>query len=150
MIFGTLNPEKIWHESLTDLFMSPVRCSHFTLGNPKKSFWTVLFLHTSDYWHYLKREQTVNHLSTPSENLTTLTCELQNFFIWLKVCCILSNVGALKSQLWVVITHQWLWKEPVVMCGNWNVRQAMSQQVFRVTTFCINTCFQFFRYWSVT
>jgi len=30
------------------------------------------------------------------------------------------------------------------MCGNWNVRQATSQQVFRVTTFCINTCFQSF------
>jgi len=29
--------------------------------------------------------------------------------------------------------------------GNWNVRQAMSQQVvFRVTSFCINTCFQSF------
>ena len=26
------------------------------------------------------------------------------------------------------------------MCDNWNVRQAVSQQVFRVTTFCINTC----------
>jgi len=32
----------------------------------------------------------------------------------------------------------------IVICGNWNVRQAMSQQVFRVTTFCINTCFQSF------
>ena len=30
------------------------------------------------------------------------------------------------------------------MCGNWNVRQAVSQQVFRVTTFCIITCFQSF------
>jgi len=34
------------------------------------------------------------------------------------------------------------------MCGNWNVRQAMSQQVFKVTTFCADTCFQFFRPWS--
>ena len=32
MIFGTLNPEK----KLT--CKSPVRCSYFTLGNPKKSF----------------------------------------------------------------------------------------------------------------
>jgi len=44
----------------------------------------------------------------------------------------------------VVGCHRWLWKEPIVMCGNWNVRQAMSQQVFRVTTFCVNTCFQSF------
>jgi len=27
---------------------------------------------------------------------------------------------------------------------NWNVRQAMSHQLFRVTTFCFNTCFQSF------
>jgi len=36
MIFGVLDPEKIWHESLTDLSISRVRCSHFTLENPKK------------------------------------------------------------------------------------------------------------------
>jgi len=35
-------------------------------------------------------------------------------------------------------------QEPVVMCGNWNDRQAMSQKVFTVTTFSINACFQSF------
>jgi len=30
------------------------------------------------------------------------------------------------------------------MCGNWNVKQAASQQVFNVTTFCTDTCFQSF------
>ena len=30
IIFGTLNPEKIWHEHLTDLSTSPVTCSHCT------------------------------------------------------------------------------------------------------------------------
>ena len=35
-------------------------------------------------------------------------------------------------------------KEPVVMCGLWNVRQATSQQVFKVTTLCTDTCFQSF------
>ena len=35
-------------------------------------------------------------------------------------------------------------KEPVLMCGNWTVRQATSQQVFRMTTFCVDTCFQSF------
>ena len=28
------------------------------------------------------------------------------------------------------------------MCGNWNFRQATSQQVLKVTTFCTDTCFQ--------
>jgi len=30
---------------------------------------------------YIRRKQTVIHLPTPPENVTTLTCELQNFFI---------------------------------------------------------------------
>jgi len=40
--------------------------------------------------------------------------------------------------------HWWLWEEPAVMCGNWNVKQATSQQVFKVTTFCTDICFQSF------
>jgi len=104
MIFGMLNPEKIWHENLTGLSISPVRCSYFTLGNPTKSFSTVLFRHTSDYLCYLRRKQTVIHLSTPLETFTTLTCELQYFFIWLKVRCVHSNFGSSRQrQLWVVI-----------------------------------------------
>jgi len=103
MIFGMWNPDKIWHENLTGLSISPVRCSHCTLGNPK-SFSTVLFIHTSDYLRYLTRKHSVIHLYTPPENVTTLTCELQNFFIWLKVWCVLSDVGGSeKSQLWVVV-----------------------------------------------
>jgi len=48
---------------------------------------------------YLRRKQTVIHLPT------TLTCELQNFFIRLKVCCVLANVGGSeKSQLCVVVS----------------------------------------------
>ena len=94
--------EKIWHEHLTHLSNSPVRCSYFTLGNPRKLFSTVSFLPTSDYLRYLGRKQTVIHLSTPPENVITLTCEMLNFFIWLKVCCVTSNVGVSeKSRLWV-------------------------------------------------
>ena len=31
----------------------------------------------------------------------------------------------------------WLWKEPVVMCGNWNVGQATSQQLLKVYAFLL-------------
>ena len=30
------------------------------------------------------------------------------------------------------------------MCGKWNVRQAKLQKMFKVTTFCTDTCFQSF------
>ena len=30
------------------------------------------------------------------------------------------------------------------MCGKWNARQTTLQQMFKVTTFCTDTCFQSF------
>ena len=44
IIFAMLNPQKIWHEHLTDISTSHVRCSHFTLRNPKKSFFNIIIL----------------------------------------------------------------------------------------------------------
>jgi len=53
-----LNPKKIWHQQLVHLATIPVYCSHFTLGNAKSHFSTVLlFIHTSDYLHYLRRNK---------------------------------------------------------------------------------------------
>jgi len=51
--------------------------------------------------------------------------------------CSFNVDGSEKSQLWVGMCGS---EKPVLICGNWNVRQAMSQQVFRVTTFYIYTC----------
>jgi len=142
MIFGTLNLEKISDENLTHLSTSLVRCSHFTLGNPKKVIFSSI-IHTYLWLFTLPQKKTnCNPLAHPPENVTTVTCEMQNFFIWLFVA-FFQTLEALKRAT-IVGCHWWLWKEPAVMCGNWNVRQAMSQQVFRVTTFCINTCFQSF------
>jgi len=90
----------------------PVRCSHFTL---------IIYV-ISDYLCYIRRKQTAVHLPTPPENVTTLTCELQHFLIWLKVCCVLSNVGgSKKSQLWVVVGYSGknrLWCVATGMSGN--------------------------------
>ena len=97
MIFGVLNPEKILH----------VRCSHFTLENPKKVIFNgIIHTHSSDYLRYISRiKQTVIHLSTPPESVSTLTCEMLNFYIWLKVFCVPSNVGGSeKNRLWCVAT----------------------------------------------
>jgi len=54
MIFGVLNPEKIWHQQLVHLPTLPIYCSHFTLWNPEKSFLALLFIHTSDYLRCLR------------------------------------------------------------------------------------------------
>jgi len=43
--FGTLNHEKVWHEHRIDLPTSPVRCSHFTVGNRRKShFFNIIHI----------------------------------------------------------------------------------------------------------
>ena len=101
----------------------------------KKSFSNILLIIC-----YPRRKQTVIHLPTPPENVTTSTCKLQNFFVCLKVCCVLSSVGSSElSQLWVVVggsdkNHLW-WVAATGMSG------IQSQQLFRVTTFCVNTSF---------
>jgi len=63
---------------------------------PHLSFSTVLFIHTYDYLCYLRRKQTVIHMSTRPENVTTLTCELQNFFMSLKFVAFFQALEALK------------------------------------------------------
>jgi len=72
-----LNQQKISREILHICLR---HVSEFTLKKPKRSFSTVLFIHTSDYLRYLSRKQTETPLPTPLENVTTLTCEMLNFF----------------------------------------------------------------------
>ena len=103
MIFGV---KKIWHENLTDWTTSPVRCNHFTLENPSHfnstihtHFWLIIYV-------IAEEKQTVTHLPISPENVAILTGEILNFFIWLKVCCVLSNVGGSeKNRLWCVETR---------------------------------------------
>jgi len=125
MIFSTLNPQKIWLKRLTYLFTSLVSCSHYTFWNPEKSFLAVLFIHIHDYLHCLRKKLT--HLPTTSENIITLTYEMQKSFIWQKVCCIPSNVcGSAKSQLCIgtdVSEKNWLWCDVATgmpgRCSEW-------------------------------
>ena len=57
MIFGVWNPEKIWHQQLTHLPTLPVYCNHFTLGNPKKSFFNSIIHTDFRLLHYLRRNK---------------------------------------------------------------------------------------------
>jgi len=82
MIFGVLNSEKIWRQKLVDLPSSPVYCSHFTLGNPKKWLSIVLF-NTLQTIYVISEENKLLPLTTKLKNVTALPCKMQNFFIWL-------------------------------------------------------------------
>jgi len=142
MIFIKWIPEKIWHENLTD---SPPRLSDVATVPwkiQKRHFNSII--HTYFWLFMLSHKKTIcNPRAHP-----TWKCHHTN----LRIAKLFHPTKSLlrpfrHCRLWkepVVSCRQWLWKEPVAMCGNWNVSQAMSQQVFRVTTFCINTCFQSF------
>jgi len=59
LILGTLNPEKIDMNTLhTDLSTSPIRCSHFTLGNPKKVIFNSI-IHTH-FWLFMLSQKKTN------------------------------------------------------------------------------------------
>jgi len=120
------------------------------LGKYKKVIFSSIsytYSHTSDYLGYFRRKQTVIHLTTPRENVTTLTCEMQNCFIWLKVCSVLSNVGSSKeSLLWVVIggcEKNRLWCVTTGMSG----KQCHSKCSEWPPSALIHAC-SLFRHWS--
>ena len=99
------------------------------LGKSKKLIFNSII--QQYYLRYLRRKQTVTQLPTTPEKVTTQTCEMQNFLNLTE--------GLLRS-----FKYWRLWKEPVLACGNWDIRHATSQQVFKVTTFSMDTCFQSF------
>ena len=105
---------------------SPVRCSHFTLGNPKKVMFNIIDTY---FWLFTLSEKETNRNSLG--RLTTLTCEMQSFFVLLKVCCVPSNVGSSekntlcvgiggsgKNRLWCVATGI-LGKQCHSKCSKW-------------------------------
>jgi len=70
------------------------------------------------------------HLPITPDNVTVLPCEMQNSFVWCKVCCFPPNIGGSEWQ--------------VVLCGNLNASQPASQQVFKVTAISTDARFQSF------
>ena len=78
MIFGKLNPDKIWHENLTGFSTSPVKCSYFTLGNTKKVIFNSI-IHTYLLFFMLSQKKKYTPLVHPPENVTTLACKLKTF-----------------------------------------------------------------------
>jgi len=142
MIFGTWNPEEIWHKKLTHC--PPGLSDVTTVPQELQKVILNCIIHTSFWLFTLFHKKTIcNPLAHP-----TWKCHITNSWIAKLFHLTEGLLHSLKRcRLWrepVVGCRRWLWKEPAVMSGNWNVRQATSQQVFRVTTFCINTCFQSF------
>ena len=142
MIFGELNPEKIWHQQLVHLPTSPIYCSHFTLVNPKSHFSTVLSIHTSDYLRHLRRKQTVIPLPTTPENCHPTT-QTQHFHLTEGMYVPPNFGGSGMSRWWVGIggsEKNWLWcaangmsgKQHYSKCSKWpHSAQIHASSLFR-------------------
>jgi len=143
MVFGTLSPEKKFDMKILQI-CPPHLSDVATLSWEIQKIVFSSIIHTY-FWLLTLSQKKIN--CNPLAHSTWI-CHHTN--LWIAKLFHLTE-GLLHSfkhwRPWrepVVGCHWWLWKEPVVMCGNWNVRQATSQQVLRMTTFCINTCFQSF------
>ena len=122
MIFGGLNPDKIWHQYLVNLPTSPVYCSNFALKNAKSHFSTVLFVHTSDYLRYLRRKQTVTPFPPHLKNLTSLPCKMHKFFTFFTF---FMRIKYHQSAIWtscgsVLLRHGWISAQLGGQCS-WSV-----------------------------
>ena len=140
MIYGTLNPEKIWHEILQ---ICPPHLSYVaTLPWEIQNTIFNSISHTCFWLSMLSQKKT--NLPTSPENVTTL------WNSWnAKLFHLTEGFIRFFKRWWlwkepVVGWCQWLRKEPVATRDNWNVRQAKAQQVFKTTTFFMDTCFHSF------
>ena len=82
---------------------SPVRCSYFTLGNPKKVILNSIIY--TYFWLFMlsQRKQTVIHLPTPPENVTTNLWTAKLFHLTEGLLHSFKCWKLQKSQLWVVV-----------------------------------------------
>jgi len=91
MISGVLNSKKIWHENLTDLSTLPVRCSHFTLGNPEP---------VKDI---IKLWRAVSHCTQQTFNSVNGTADSVTSTQW----PVLSDQCSVTSTQWPVLSDQY-------------------------------------------
>ena len=143
MIFGTLNRKKC------DMKIFQNCPSH--LSDVATLPWEVQKVLFNSIIHAYFRLFTLSQKKTNCNPLGHPTWKYHHTNLWIAKQTFSSDwmfvVFFQTLRLWrqpVVDCRRWLWKEPDVMCGNWNIRQATLQQVFKVTTFCIKTCFQTF------
>ena len=88
------NPEKIRHRYLVHLPTLPVYCSHFTLGNPKKSFSAVIS-YTYFRLFALSRKKT-------NYNCCTAVCLLTVVYV-IPIICVAIFHGQFFLSLWSAI-----------------------------------------------
>ena len=128
---------KSWEKLTSKLLISPVRCSHFTLRNSKKSLSTILVIHTFDYLRYLriKRSVTVTELAHHIWKMSLhylakcRTCSSDwRYIVFLQK--LVDFGGCEKSRLWCITT--------------WMSRKQRHSKCSKWLTFCMYTHFQSF------
>ena len=147
MIFGVLNAEKIWQQQLVHLPTSPVYCSHFTLGNPKKSFFNNI-IHS--YFRLVTLSQK-NKLLYPLhlKNVVPLPCKNCRFFIFF-ICSRVSSTNSLYGRVverqrlvatWLHFIRAW-WMIQLIS-GKKDWKHVPMQKVVTLNICCNVACLTF-------
>jgi len=138
---------EILHQHVMDVPISPICCNVATVPSVSiKSFFSNIihvfisknkqipcqgfknaYICTANYFRYLRIKRTV----TMNVNLPTTPEKCHRTTSW--------NAELIHLMEGILFPSRrcWLSKEPVVLCGNLNVRQATSQQLYEVATFCM-------------
>ena len=106
----------------------------------KKSFSTVLFIHVYFWLYTLSHKKTIcNPLAHPTWKCHHTNLWIAKLFIWLKVCCIFSDVGSAEtSQLWVVVggsEKNRLWCVATGMSGSSVMAGVQNDHILHYTCF---------------
>ena len=140
-----LNPEKIWHEHLKDLSTSPVRCSHFTLGNPKCHFSTLFFIYFRLFTLPQKKTNTTCctaaftvHLLLFSASYYLLSLSTASGARYRRSACI--DTDMLRFAAAACCDMGWISAQRDVLC-DWSVSKM--QKMVILNTCCNVTCLTF-------
>ena len=94
---------------------SPVTCSQFALGNPKTSFFNIIFHYTPDCLRYLKRKQ-----------IATIVLQIQLF----TYCCLVLSIICIAVGLVLRLGHATggvrVWYGHVAACGSGMLRHGLN------------------------
>jgi len=111
MICGVLNSEKIWHRQLVHLPTLSVYCNHFTLGNPKKSFFNSITHRDFRLLHNLRRNKLQLLYCSLSVYLLlfTTSCYLRSPILWSFFISLVSHFQRHQCQPTTgsFQSHQW-------------------------------------------
>jgi len=101
-----------------DYLLTYLLTYHFTNGRLKSIFNSIILTYFRLFTLSQKKKMLPPY-PPHLKNVTTLPCRMQNFFIWLKVCCIPPNVGGSEKNRLLCVANGISGKQRHSKCSKW-------------------------------